>query len=145
MPYKGDTLCLLPQEKEICVKIDTSFTIMQNDSFEVDYSGLYISRRYLKKGWRMFINRPLGKVYILTGTSKIITENLCGNVVISVKRENSTAYGEFYLNLPYLCTSILTDDDSELPPLNVSFKPSKIFRAKENCVYVTGVVKVNKN
>lgn len=138
--FKGDYLDLLPQEKEVCIKLIGKWGEIKSLTF--DTGGLYLSESYIKKGWRMFINKARGEVYILTGSAKLKIYHVCGNV--KVLKNGKEEIGSFYIRVPYLCTSRLF---CEAPRLSVraSFKESKVYRSQgEKDAYVVGTVKISK-
>ena len=143
MAYTGETLLLLPQEKEICVKFvcENKVRISKDSVFKLFIEGLYTGERFVKKRWKMFINRPENKVYILTGFSKIKTVDIMGNVGVIANDGTQKFASSFYLKLPYCCTSNLIAKITLPSNLKAEFLPQKIYNG-EGCkeIYVLGKV-----
>ena len=145
MSYKGNTLELFPIEKEICVRLNTTDDIdISKSHFYFDKDKLYKTDKYIKKGWKMFISRPLDRIYILNGTAKIKTSNITGNIGIKAKYKDVSASGTYYLNVPFLCTSIL-DSDYDLPELHCTFLYEKSYCTKIGSeIYIVGRLIMDK-
>lgn len=138
--FKGEYLDLLPQEKEVCFKLQKSKRAHDTEKFIFDTEKLYLSESFVKKGWKMFLNKAKGEVYILTGSSKIKVYHVCGNV--KIRDGSKKELGSFYIRVPYLCTSRLY---SPAPKLSVraSFKTGKIYRSEnESDEYIVGTVTI---
>ncbi len=140
--FKGEFLNLLPQEKEVCFKIRKSERVRDEGRFIFDTDKLYLSESFVKKGWRMFLNKARGEVYILTGSAKIKVYHVCGN--IKIRGIDQKEIGSFYIRVPYLCTSKLFSPAPKLC-VRASFKKSKVYRSeKESDEYLVGTVTISK-
>lgn len=138
--FKGDFLDLLPQEAEVCFKLTSGKCDVGQLVF--DTSGLYLSESFVKKGWRMIINKAREEVYILTGKARIKVYHVCGNV--RVMKSEKKEIGRFYIRLPYLCTGELLSPAPELR-ICASFKQSRIYRCEsEGECFIVGTVKISK-
>ncbi len=140
--FKGECLELLPQEKEVCFKLRKTGRFADTDKLIFDTDKLYLSESFIKKGWKMFLNKARGEVYILTGSAKIKIYHVCGNITIYGK--NKMELGSFYVRVPYICTSNLF---SPAPKLSVkaSFKTDRIYSCeKEDDKYLVGTVTISK-
>ena len=133
--FKGDILDLLPQEKEVCFKLPKGCNV---NELLFDTDKLYLSESFVKKGWRMFLNKARGEVYILTGSAKIKVYHLCGNV--RILKYDKTQLGSFYIRVPYICTSRLL---SPAPRISVraTLKLKRVYRSDgESEEYLVGTV-----
>lgn len=140
--FKGDFLDLLPQEKEVCFKLAKDKRGYDLDRLIFDTDKLYLSESFVKKGWRMFLNKSLGEVYILTGSAKIKVYHLCGNV--KIRKSDKKEIGSFYVRVPYICTSKLLSPAPKIC-VRASFKAKKVYRSdKESDEYIVGTVVISK-
>ena len=137
--FKGDYLLLLPQEKEVCFKIKKA---KKNADLNLDLSGLYLSENFVKKGWKMFLNKALSQVYILTGNATIRVFYLCGNVKI---KTNKAEAGSVYVRIPYLCTSKNYLDEKPNIKVKARIKVIKTFLSQDETEeYILGKILFEK-
>lgn len=144
---KGDTLLLLPQEKEVCIKfkLSTNNTDLMKCRYSVDCSSLYTVETYLKKGWKILFKKANNRIYILTGTSRIKNLHIVGKVKVTAITDNKMSTSEVYVRIPFICTSSLNQPcSSELNNIEAYFKPQKVYKSDdENEAYIRGTITFN--
>ena len=147
MGIKSDRLLMLPYEKELCVKVLNPSRMDINESIplSIDTTHLYLSEVYINKRWKMFINKTVQRIYILTGTVRLRHIRCCGNIVLYYSDGSNMIRGGAYVNIPLYYTADPGFTVKNVDPNDYSyiFTPRKFINGIYNkYCYITGVLKV---